>query len=76
VILLLNRFDAVPSQFSLGALTDVRLPSQRFSANAILTGLANTAVEYRRRLAANHAFLLRIAHDDYFTRWALIANLP
>jgi len=43
-------------EFSVGAFRDTGLFSQRFSANALLAGLADTAFEYRDWLGADHAF--------------------
>jgi hypothetical protein len=64
--LLLNRVYAMLRQFPIGTLTHPRLLSHRFSANTILTGLANAAVKGQRWLGANHAFPLYLAHDRLF----------
>lgn len=53
-------------EFSFGAFGDAGLFTQRFPANALLAGLADTAFEYRDWLGADHALFFLFAHKYLF----------
>jgi len=49
-------------EFSVGAFADAGLFSQRFSANAVLAGITDTAFEYQDWLSADHACFFLFGH--------------
>ncbi len=49
-------------ELSVGAFTDAGLFSQRLSANTLLAGLTDAALEYQDWLGADHAFSFLFAH--------------
>ena len=52
-------------QFLIGAFADTRLLAHRFAPNAILAGLAYTAVQRRRFFGADHTSFFCIGHESF-----------
>jgi hypothetical protein len=52
-------------QFLIGAFADTRLLTHRFTPNAILAGLADTTVERRCFLGADHTSFFCIGHESF-----------
>jgi len=60
--------------FAFGALSRACLLTQRFAANSVLAGVANTAFEHRGGLSANHTFSYRVTHVRHCTENNSIVN--
>jgi hypothetical protein len=60
--LLLHWCDSMTRKFAVGALAETTLFAQRFPANTVLTGLADSTLQYRRWFSTHHAFFERISH--------------
>jgi hypothetical protein len=61
-------------QFTVGALADAGLFSQRFSTNAVLAGLADAAFEYRDWFGANHALFVLFGHIFFYRHRIVFAT--
>ena len=54
--------DSMTRKFAVGALAETTLFAQRFPANTVLAGLADSTLQYRHRFSTHHAFFERVSH--------------
>jgi hypothetical protein len=64
--LFLYRRYAMAAELTIGTVAYAGLFAHRFAANPVLAGLADTALQNRRRFGAHHAFFGYIGHFSYF----------
>jgi hypothetical protein len=60
--LLFNRSDSLARDFPLDTIGNTGLLAQSLAADALLAGLAYTALQGLRRLCTDHAFFTGFAH--------------